>query len=292
VPKLLDFGIAKAQADDFETQTGALLGTPGYMAPEQARDGHCGAFTDVWGLGAVLDRCVVGHPPHRAASVPETLAKLMTEPVPSVVLEGVRRADSAALDRALERDPERRYQTMQAFVRALEATSAQSGNTAGSDAPDLFTETLEVSHPLPEPSRAPVRIAPRRTSRLARALQGAAALVLLAFVVAVLPHDKRSPRPGAGAERRMPPAAAAAIPLSTSAATPVPPLHEPDGPAREALAPKAGEPRATPSHIARKRALRRATDGPHGAPVGSTGSPAPEQPDYQQQAGVPVITEW
>src|SRR5262249_49612676 len=146
------------------------------------RDGHCGAFTDVWGLGAVLYRCVVGHPPHAMASVPEMLAKLITEPVPPVVLDGVRKADSAVLDRALQREPQRRYQTMQAFVRALEVTLAPVGTPRSSDATDLFTETLELSHPLPEAPTPSVHPTVHRASRAMRTLRGVAALAFVAFI--------------------------------------------------------------------------------------------------------------
>ena len=227
------------------------------------------------------------------ASVPEMLAKLMTEPVPPVVLDGVSKADSAALDRALERDPERRYQTMQAFVRALDAASVPSGNARGSDAPDLFTETLELSHPLPEPAQVPVRNQAGRPYRLARALRGVAALALVAFVVALLLHATRGTGPNAGRERKALAAAQLPAPLFTSGAAPVPLAHEPGGGAREALARKASEPPAAPPRTARKRTTKQAAGGVgYGAPAGPADEPVHDRPDYERQAGVPVITEW
>jgi serine/threonine-protein kinase len=294
VPKLVDFGISKTKADDFETQTGVLIGTPGYMAPEQARDGHCGAFTDVWGLGAVLYRCVIGHPPHGAVSVPELLAKLMTEPVPPVVLDGVSRADSAALDRALQRDPERRYQTMQAFVRALEPTSTPSGNARIGDAPDLFTETLELSQPLPEPAQVSVHIVARRSSRLARGLRAVAAIALAVLVVALLLHGRRATGVNAARVRAaLPVAQQVSAPVFTSKAVPAPQSREPEGAAREVLPTNPGEPRAAPSRPAQKRATKKPTDDvDRGARAGSADHPVHDQPDYDRQAGVPVITEW
>jgi serine/threonine-protein kinase len=82
IPKLLDFGIARGAKDDFETDTGLLLGTPGYMAPERVQYSECSPSTDIWGVGAVIYRCLVGHPPHAGCSVQEMLSRLVREPVP------------------------------------------------------------------------------------------------------------------------------------------------------------------------------------------------------------------
>lgn len=93
-----DFGLAKRieptdggtlVARGSLTDTGAILGTPGYMAPEQAagRHGDLGPATDVYALGAVLYACLVGRPPFQAASpVESVLAVLEQDPVPPRVL--------------------------------------------------------------------------------------------------------------------------------------------------------------------------------------------------------------
>jgi serine/threonine protein kinase len=128
VPKLLDFGIAKSAGKNFETETGILLGTPGYMAPEQAQHGQCGPFTDIWGVAAVLYRCLTGQPPHAGNSIPEVLRRLVSEPVAPVAATGVSKAVCATLDRALARAPHRRYPNMRAFAQALE-----SAETNGED---------------------------------------------------------------------------------------------------------------------------------------------------------------
>ncbi|HEX4351881.1 MAG TPA: serine/threonine-protein kinase [Polyangiales bacterium] len=73
-PKLLDFGIAKSNEVPFETQTGMLLGTPGYIAPEQAQFGDCSELTDVWAVGAVLHRCLTGHAPHASVQASKVRA--------------------------------------------------------------------------------------------------------------------------------------------------------------------------------------------------------------------------
>jgi hypothetical protein len=87
-PKITDFGLAKfLGSDSGRTQTGAILGTPSYMAPEQAqgegRGGGVGPAADVWALGAILYECLTGRPPFRGPTVLETLEQVLTqEPVP------------------------------------------------------------------------------------------------------------------------------------------------------------------------------------------------------------------
>jgi serine/threonine protein kinase len=136
--KLLDFGIAKDEADDFETQTGAVLGTPSYMAPEQAQHGDSGPYTDIWGLGAVIYRCLGGRPPHTGDSSREVLAKVLREPVAPLVVAGVNRLVCSVVDRALSREPHRRYPDVDAFLQAL-VTAKRRGEAP---ATELATETL------------------------------------------------------------------------------------------------------------------------------------------------------
>src|SRR5262249_52538130 len=67
VPKITDFGLAKClDADSGPTLTGNILGTPSYMAPEQAAGRAVGPFTDTYALGAILYECLTGRPPFRA----------------------------------------------------------------------------------------------------------------------------------------------------------------------------------------------------------------------------------
>ena len=82
---MADFGLARrVEADSELTQTGAVLGTPSYMAPEQAtgRKGAVTTATDVHGLGAVLYALLTGKPPFRGDSPLETLERVR-EHVPS-----------------------------------------------------------------------------------------------------------------------------------------------------------------------------------------------------------------
>jgi hypothetical protein len=121
-PKVTDFGLAKLlDADAGQTQAGAVLGTPAYMAPEQAAGGAAAAGppTDVYALGVILYECLTGRPPFRAASAAETLHLVATaDPVPARRLAPqVPRDLETIAARCLEKDPTRRYPSAEA-VRA------------------------------------------------------------------------------------------------------------------------------------------------------------------------------
>jgi hypothetical protein len=82
--KLLDFGVARSLTDVDLTATGVLVGTPAYMAPEQVRGDAVDPRADVYGLGAVLFTCLMGHAPFRGAHHLAILAKVMLEPPPQI----------------------------------------------------------------------------------------------------------------------------------------------------------------------------------------------------------------
>jgi WD40 repeat protein/serine/threonine protein kinase len=84
-PKITDFGLAKKLDEAGQTHSGDVLGTPSYMAPEQAagRSKEIGPLTDVYALGAILYECLTGRPPFKAATLVDTLLQVMREePVP------------------------------------------------------------------------------------------------------------------------------------------------------------------------------------------------------------------
>src|SRR5439155_975148 len=81
--KLVDFGVA-ASNDVRLTRTGAVVGTPAYMAPEQARgDGGADIRSDLYSLGATLFELIAGRPPHIGPTSIATLARLVTTPAPT-----------------------------------------------------------------------------------------------------------------------------------------------------------------------------------------------------------------
>jgi tetratricopeptide (TPR) repeat protein len=115
-PKITDFGLAKRlEPDTGHTRTGAVLGTPSYMAPEQAEGmTHAiGPAADIYSLGAVLYDLVTGRPPFRGNSVLETLEQVRTiEPVPPSRLQtGLPRDLETICLKCLQKEPHKRYAT-------------------------------------------------------------------------------------------------------------------------------------------------------------------------------------
>jgi serine/threonine protein kinase len=122
VPKLIDFGVAKIPSSERTTLTGALIGTPAYMAPEQAGgEVQADARCDVWGVGAVMYELLSGSPPFEGPSGAVVLGKVLTEQVTPILRRApdVPAALAAAVHGALERDPARRFQSMEAFIEAV-----------------------------------------------------------------------------------------------------------------------------------------------------------------------------
>jgi WD40 repeat protein len=116
VPKITDFGLAKQlEAPTGQTQTGQVVGTPEYMAPEQASGQvrSIGPSADVYALGAILYALVTGRPPFRAASLLDTLEQVRhREPVPPGQLQpGLPRDLETICLKCLQKDPRRRYAT-------------------------------------------------------------------------------------------------------------------------------------------------------------------------------------
>ncbi|MFO0844936.1 MAG: serine/threonine-protein kinase [Gemmataceae bacterium] len=114
-PRITDFGLAKRVASDGHlTRTGALLGTPSYMAPEQATASkHTGPPADIYALGAILYECLTGRPPFRGATAVETLRQVVeAEPVSIRSLQPkVPRDLETICHKALRKEPARRYAT-------------------------------------------------------------------------------------------------------------------------------------------------------------------------------------
>jgi serine/threonine-protein kinase len=222
--KLIDFGLSKVVADSARlaiTDHGRQLGTPFYMSPEQlqaARD--IDGRTDVWSMGVVLFEAIAGVRPFSGPSYNELVAQVLTAPVPrlATLVPGVPPAFSALVERALERDRERRF---------------------------AARELLEALRALPTAAQPRAR----RTSR--RRLSWRISLVLTAVVAlgaghrlgvrtsAVADTRMRSPAAvrGAIASATAPPAAMSARPVAPAplaAAPPEAPLSAPRAPARRA----------------------------------------------------------
>jgi serine/threonine protein kinase len=125
-PRLTDFGLARlVETESTVTRTKEVLGTPSYMAPEQAV-GETRKFTsatDVYGLGAVLYQLLTGHPPFAGGTTYETIRLLLdTEPrQPRLWNRKIDRDLSTICLKCLEKDPQRRYSSALALAEDLES---------------------------------------------------------------------------------------------------------------------------------------------------------------------------
>jgi tRNA A-37 threonylcarbamoyl transferase component Bud32 len=136
---LADFGIALL-AQNSSSLTRGLLGTPQYMAPEQALGEPIDARSDLYALGIVLYEMLAGQPPFRGDSPLATLALQVNAPLPKLraVNPAVPEAMETMIERALAKDPAQRYPTAAEFRAALQAAaeSAQSAMQMSTYSPD------------------------------------------------------------------------------------------------------------------------------------------------------------
>jgi predicted Ser/Thr protein kinase len=126
--KVTDFGIARSlDVDHSVTQTGTILGTSNYIAPEQASGQPVDAHTDVYSLGIVLYEMLTGELPFPGESFVAVAMKHIQEPSPNVldVRGDLPLRVAEMIDRALEKDPEHRFPTMDAFAAEIEANLAE-----------------------------------------------------------------------------------------------------------------------------------------------------------------------
>jgi len=129
-PKILDFGIAKLGdngPDRFQTRTGAVMGTPAYMSPEQCNAAKIDPRTDIYSLGCVLFHLLTGRPPFDLQGVGEIISAHLREPppVPSQILASVPATVDPLVARCLAKNPDDRFSTMQELQQACDAVLGQ-----------------------------------------------------------------------------------------------------------------------------------------------------------------------
>lgn len=169
-PVVTDFGLAKLLYEHGAavSSAGAIMGTPGYMAPEQAdpRRGVIGPWTDVHGLGGILYALLAGRPPYDGDSFAVVLGRIMSDdpPVsPGRLRPGMPRRLEAICMRCLEKAPPSRYQTAAEVARSLrEWLEGAPGSAAAAAAAALGggEPSPELAAPSPPPPELRVEVVP------------------------------------------------------------------------------------------------------------------------------------
>ena len=168
VAKLLDFGIAKVQQEDKLTRTGAVLGTPAYMAPEQARGGSTiDHRCDIYALGAMIYRAVTGRPAFGGEDAGRTLTSVIwDEPArPKTLRKDLPDALELVIQRAMAKDPEQRFASMAELDAALAPFDAATGVTTRIDSAPIATARPAAGKPMGDVGRAQTIVATGTTGQ-------------------------------------------------------------------------------------------------------------------------------
>jgi tetratricopeptide (TPR) repeat protein/predicted Ser/Thr protein kinase len=186
-----DFGIASAAGMDSLTMTGTVLGTAGYLSPEQAQGERATPASDRYGLGVVAYELLTGSRPFEADSPTAEAAAHVHAPVPSISsATGLPRELDAVFERALAKDPAQRYETSADFVAALRAAFADAAGSTR-ELPLLAAPPTAATRPLrsaDEGARVPYRPRPAASRAVwpllaALLLLGAIGGALLAYAL-------------------------------------------------------------------------------------------------------------
>ncbi|MCS6799155.1 MAG: protein kinase [Myxococcota bacterium] len=133
--KIADFGLAKPVEDEGAhiTQQGAMVGSPLYMAPEQARGHHVDFHADMYALGATFHHLLAGKPPFEGRSSLAVIAQHLSEPAPPLRTRAPHVPEPLAriVDRLLAKKPEDRFASYDALIAALEAAAPRTTSYAG-----------------------------------------------------------------------------------------------------------------------------------------------------------------
>ncbi|HKG36301.1 MAG TPA: protein kinase [Solirubrobacterales bacterium] len=178
--KVTDFGIARQLEQDGVTATGRVLGTTDYVAPEQAMGRVVDPRSDVYSLGVVLYEMLTGDVPFHADSQVGVAMKHVNEDLPDVQRRRpeVSAAVATVVERATAKDPEQRYQDVEAMIddlqTALEVEASRAGHATG--------EATSVLETVPLPKRKLAR-GRRFTIAAALLLLGVAAAAVAAVIL-------------------------------------------------------------------------------------------------------------
>jgi len=282
--KILDFGVARITHDLASpmTRTGTLLGSPGYMSPEQARGRRVDHRSDLWSLAVVLYECLTGRPPFVSQAIGDLLVEVCTEPIPlpTTLAPHLPAVVDTFFARALARNPDERFQTADAFAEALAALGSASPNLElGPPGAGLHgRETVDMppahSPTVPGIARTIGGSRPRAT-RLALAIL--VPIVLGLGVLAAYRVSAPNPAPdrsvAAPAEPPAPPPPLQMPPEPTAPTASVSSTAAPEPPAPPEPAPSTSKPAETPRQTAPSRAPRPPSKSPSPPPP----SPSPSR---------------
>ncbi len=182
-PRLVDLGLARVEEDPMLTRTGATLGTPHYISPEQARDPSLtDVRSDLWSLGATLFHVVTGQPPFSGKSAAEILSSVLYEPIPdpAELRPELSSGLCLVLRKCLSRRVDGRYFTPDELKRDLELVRRRK-------APSVKRRQLE-----------PLASDRRRNARVRGVLVVAGACLAVAGLFAWSPWDGAAAEPDAG----------------------------------------------------------------------------------------------
>jgi hypothetical protein len=253
--KLLDFGIAKLAADPSQsmqqlTQTGAVMGTPTYMSPEQCRGVSVDARSDLYSLGCMLFELCTGRPPFVGEGFGDVLAAHIHLPPPSVV--SIAPDVPAPLDllvrRLLAKDPAQRLGSAEEIIHAIDQASGAPGYQTGPRWPGGDPAGMRPTPRTTLSSSNGAHASPRTVPAPSRArlgwIAGAGAVAVLGGLAAFLAADRDEAAPAGAAELRA--TASPSQPLAveapaTALASPSQPLAA-EAPATALVAPAAAAP--------------------------------------------------
>ncbi len=200
--KVLDFGLAKlleraeGEAETHLTMTGAVIGTPAAMSPEQARGERVDHRSDIFSFGVVLYEMATGRIPFKGRSKADVISALLKDPHPPAaeLNKEIPARLSAVIDRALRKEPADRYQSITELIAELRQVVAEAG---GLD--QLFSSSglaRGVVPLVPLRPRTLLRAFGRRIrSPAAKVSLGVAALVLVGVALALYFSRREQPQP-------------------------------------------------------------------------------------------------
>ncbi|MEI2608011.1 MAG: serine/threonine-protein kinase [Candidatus Promineifilaceae bacterium] len=155
-PYLADFGIAKWASEGDATKaltgTGATVGTPAYMSPEQVQGQDLDGRSDVYALGVILFEMLTGKRPYEATTPMALAIKHVTDPVPTLATQNLPPTCQMVINRAMAKNPQERYGNAAALTHELASIATSSHPTPTRLAPTAAQ--TEVMHPTPPPRPA------------------------------------------------------------------------------------------------------------------------------------------